>query len=270
MNWSALGQNLLVTAAVTVTVFVATWLLALRLKLHRIVDVVWGLGFAVIAVVTLALSGGDVGRRLLVTALTVAWGLRLAGYIAWRGRGEGEDHRYAEILDRAQAHRAGHAFRVIYLPQLVVQWFVSLPVQAAAYEGAGLGWRGGLGITAYAGAAVCLSGIAFESIGDAQLARFRAAPANHGTVMERGLWRYTRHPNYFGDACVWWGVWLIACGHWGGAVTVLSPLLMTELLVRRTGKALTEKHLSATRPGYAEYVARTSGFFPLPPKRRLP
>jgi steroid 5-alpha reductase family enzyme len=126
--------------------------------------------------------------------------------------------------------------------------------------------KGPIGVAAWIGAALWLVGFVFEAVGDRQLARFRADPANRGQVMDRGLWRYTRHPNYFGDACVWWGLFLIACDHWTGSLTVLSPALMTFFLVKGTGKPLLEKGMRRTRPGYGEYAARTSGFFPLPPR----
>jgi steroid 5-alpha reductase family enzyme len=135
---------------------------------------------------------------------------------------------------------------------------VSIPVQVAMFE------TSEPGALLYIGTAVWAVGFAFESIGDWQLARFRADPANQGQVMDRGLWRYTRHPNYFGDACVWWGLWLIAAQQWQGLVTVLSPVLMTWTLTRKTGKPTLEKDIADRRPGYKEYVERTSGFVPLP------
>jgi steroid 5-alpha reductase family enzyme len=165
------------------------------------------------------------------------------------------------LLADAPGSRDAYALRKIYLTQGPVLWFVSLPVQVAQLE------KGPLGFMAWAGAAVWLAGFVFETVGDFQLSRFRADPANRGRVMDRGLWRYTRHPNYFGDACVWWGLFLIACDHRIGALTVLSPALMTFLLVRGTGKPLLEEGMKSTRPGYEEYAARTSGFVPLPPRR---
>lgn len=142
-------------------------------------------------------------------------------------------------------------------------WFVSLPVQAAQYETAGPGPLSWLGVT------VWLVGIGFEAVGDFQLSRFLADPANGERVTDRGLWRYTRHPNYFGDACVWWGLYLLATGHWTGATTIVCPALVTYLLVAKTGKELLEARLRSTRPGYAAYVASTSGFVPLPPRQRV-
>jgi steroid 5-alpha reductase family enzyme len=141
-------------------------------------------------------------------------------------------------------------------------WFVSLPVQAAMYEHARLS------AVTWLGAAVWAVGFGFEAVGDAQLRRFRADPANAGRVLDRGLWRYTRHPNYFGDAVVWFGLWLLACSHWLGLVLVACPLFMTNMLVRHTGKRLLEKHMARSKGAeYADYVRRTSGFIPWPPSR---
>jgi steroid 5-alpha reductase family enzyme len=184
---------------------------------------------------------------------------RLAVYIAWRSRGKGEDPRYAEMLE-GHADPARRALG-IYLTQAVAIWFVSLPVQVAMFE------RSEPGVLFVVGVVVWAVGFGFESIGDWQLARFRADPSSSGQVMDRGLWRYTRHPNYFGDATMWWGLWLIAAQQWVGAITVLSPVLMTWTLTRKTGKPLLEQGMADRRPGYRAYVERTSGFFPLPPRR---
>ena len=142
-------------------------------------------------------------------------------------------------------------------------WFVSLPLQVAMYE------RASLGIVTWLGVAVWAVGFGFETVGDWQLRRFRASPSHAGRVLDRGLWRYTRHPNYFGDAVVWFGLWLLACSHWLGFVLVASPAYMTNMLVRHTGKRLLEKHMARSKgTAYADYVSRTSGFFPWPPRRR--
>ena len=156
-----------------------------------------------------------------------------------------------------------YALRSIYLTQAVALWFISLPVQVSMFE------RSEPGVLLWVGTAVWAVGLFFETVGDAQLNRFRADPSTKGQVMDRGLWRYTRHPNYFGDATVWWGLWLIAAQQWAGVLTILSPLLMTWTLTRKTGKPLLEQGMADRRPGYADYVARTSGFFPLPPKRTV-
>jgi steroid 5-alpha reductase family enzyme len=227
---------------------------------HRVIDVFWGLGFTVVGLIGLVLSAGhgnDV-RRWLAAVLTTVWGLRLASHIAWRGRGEPEDPRYEKMLARARGDRNIFALRQVYLLQGVSVWFISFPVQIAQYD------PNPLTAVSYVGVAVFAVGLFFESVGDLQLARFKRNPANKGKVLDHGLWSYTRHPNYFGDACVWWGLWLLAADSWIGVATVICPLVMNYLLLKRTGKPLLEAHLSTTRPGYAEYIERTSGFFPLP------
>jgi steroid 5-alpha reductase family enzyme len=252
--------NLVATLGSALVVVLIAFAIGTATNKHRIVDVYWGLGFVAVALTTFALSTGDPLRRWLATALTVIWGLRLAIHILLRGRGEGEDPRYSAMLARAPGNRSLYALRTVYLLQGLSLWFISLPVQVAQYD------PDPPTILSYVGVALWAVGLFFESVGDYQLTAFKADPANRGTVMDRGLWRYTRHPNYFGDACVWWGLWLFAADSWLGLATVVCPLVMTYLLARKTGKPLLEKRLATTRPGYAEYVARTSGFFPLPPR----
>jgi steroid 5-alpha reductase family enzyme len=228
-------------------------------------DTVWSLGFVIIAAVSFALSAGhgDGGRRLLVLALTAIWGLRLSVYVFVRNHRQGESARYASLLRRNRGSLAAFVLRYVYWKQGRIMWFVSLPVQAAMYEHAGVS------VVTWAGVALWVIGFSFETIGDEQLRRFRADPANAGQVMDRGLWRYTRHPNYFGDMVLWFGLWLLACSHWLGLVLVVAPLYMANMLVRHTGKKLLEKHLARSRgDAYAEYVSRTSGFVPLPPRSR--
>ncbi|GGS30317.1 hypothetical protein GCM10010269_81100 [Streptomyces humidus] len=262
--WGAFAVNLAWSAAAALAVMLVTFALAVRVGLHRIVDVAWGLGFTAVAAVTCAASAGegDPVRRLLVTALTAAWGLRLAVHIARRGRGHGEDPRYEAMLAKAPGSRNAYALRMVYLLQGALVWLVSLPVQAAQYV------SGPPSALVGAGVALWAVGLGFEAVGDAQLARFRADPATRGRIMDRGLWAWTRHPNYFGDFCVWWGLYLLTCdSSAAAAVSVVSPLVMSLLLTRGSGKRLLERHM-ADRPGYAEYAARTSGFFPRPPRRR--
>ncbi|MCW2621847.1 MAG: hypothetical protein JWL64_1449, partial [Frankiales bacterium] len=209
-------------------------------------------------------GGADV-RRTVVLLLTAGWGLRLAGHIWLRARRHtGEDPRYEQMLARGEARGIGrtrYAVTHIYLTQGVSIWFISLPVQVAMAGRGGLGWLGAAGIV------VWLVGMFFEAVGDYQLTRFRASPDSRGQVLDTGLWRYTRHPNYFGDACVWWGLSLIAFEQWPGILTVLSPLVMTWLLAKGTGATLLESTIGDRRRGYGDYVRRTSGFVPLPPKR---
>jgi steroid 5-alpha reductase family enzyme len=250
-----------VGGAAVVVLILATWLVGRALGRFNVIDVAWGLGFVVVAWVAFVLSSGhgDDTRRVVVALLVTVGAGRLAVYIAWRSRGKGEDPRYADMLE-GHADPSRRALG-IYLTQAVAIWFVSLPVMVAMFETSEPGALFVVGIVVWA------IGFGFESIGDWQLARFRADPASKGQVMDHGLWRFTRHPNYFGDATMWWGIWLIAAQQWQGVITVLSPVLMTWTLTRKTGKPLLEQSMTDRRPGYREYVERTSGFFPLPPRR---
>ncbi|MGC0401943.1 steroid 5-alpha reductase family enzyme [Streptomyces sp. SAI-126] len=262
--WGAFALNLAWAAAAALAVMLVTFAVAVRTGVHRIVDIAWGAAFTAVAAVTFAASAGqgDLVRRLLVTSLTAVWGLRLAVHIARRGRGHGEDPRYRALLAKAPGSRNLYALRTVYLLQGALVWLVSLPVQAAQYV------PGRPSAVVWAGAVLWAVGLGFETVGDAQLARFKADPANRGRIMDRGLWAWTRHPNYFGDFCVWWGLYLTACDlPASAAVSFVSPLVMSLLLTRGSGKRLLERHM-ADRPGYAGYMARTSGFLPRPPRRR--
>ena len=251
------------TLAVTAALMLAVWVLSLVQKNASIVDIFWGLGFVAIAGVCYASADGFAARKLLITALTAVWGIRLALYILWRNAGKGEDFRY-----RAMRARHGKRFPLLSLftvfgLQGLLMWIISFPLQVAeiSREPARLTWLD------FGGVIVWLIGFLFESVGDFQLARFKADPKNEGKVMNRGLWRYTRHPNYFGDATVWWGFFLIALSTPSNWWTVISPLIMTGLLMKVSGVALLEKTLRKTKPEYREYVQRTSAFFPWLPKR---
>ncbi|WP_431875899.1 DUF1295 domain-containing protein [Amycolatopsis sacchari] len=240
------------TAVAVLVLITGTFAIAVRRRRYDTIDSAWGLGFAVIAVLTCLLSPGPPLPRLLVTGLTAVWGLRLSVHIALRNHGSGEDRRYARM-----PRRPTRMFVRVYLTQAVVMWVVSLPVQVAQFATPSPGLL-------IAGVAVWLLGFVFETVGDHQLRRFRAAST--GGVLDTGLWRYTRHPNYFGDACVWWGLYLLACHSWLAAATIVSPLIMTALLAHGSGKPMLERDLVERRPEYADYVRRTSGFLPLPPK----
>ena len=258
MGWASLAA----LAGVFVVVSV-TFLTALRVGRHNVIDTAWGLGFLVAllaadAVVANSAHDGNADRRVLITALTAIWALRLAINMAVRGRGKGEDPRYVAMLADAPGNRTRYAVRKVYITQGIAMWFVSLPLQVTAVRG------GSIGVLGWLGVAVWIVGFVFEAGGDWQLNAFRNDPANKGKVMDRGLWRYTRHPNYFGDAAQWWGFALIAFAHWPGILTIASPALMTWFLARKTGKPLLESHLAASRPGYKHYIEVTSGFFPLP------
>jgi steroid 5-alpha reductase family enzyme len=241
---------------------VAVWLTSVWLRDASIVDVTWGPGFAGIALVAFAVSDGAFARRVLVTALALVWGLRLGGYLLWRAWGKPEDFRYQAMRRHWGARFPIVSLFTVFALQGVLMWIVSLPIQIAqvSREPAALGALDALG------AGLWLVGLLFESVGDAQLARFKADPANAGTVMDRGLWRYTRHPNYFGDCLVWWGLFAIALAVPGGVYAVVGPIVMTILLRRVSGVTLLERSLVKRRAGYADYVARTNAFVPGPPR----
>ena len=249
------GEILAACAIGILLLMVATWLVSLAVHDASIVDLVWGLGFVLVAWIAWAAERDN--RSLLVAGLVTVWGLRLSGYLAWRNLGKGEDFRY-----RAMRRRHGARFGLISLLtvfglQGVLMWVVSLPVQAA------VGDR--LSAVDLLGVGLWLVGLTFETVGDLQLASFKANPANEGKVLDTGLWRYTRHPNYFGDFCVWWGLYVVALA--GGAWwTVVGPLVMTALLMRYSGAGLLEKTIGRRRPGYDDYVRTTNAFFPGPPK----
>lgn len=268
--WGAALTNLWVSAVVVLALFAGALFVAVRVRgnRHDGIDVVWGAGFGIVAITSFLLSAGegDLWRRLLITALTCVWGFRLAWHIERRNRGKDEDQRYVEIMERARGNPLLHIVRKVYLPQAVIMWVVSLPVQLGQYGYA----SGALAITVTVlGVLSWAVGFFFETVGDAQLAAFKADPANKGQVMDQGLWRYTRHPNYFGDAAVWWGLTLLALHHPAGLIGLVSAALMTWLLAKGTGAKLLESSIGDRRPGYAEYVRRTSGFLPLPPRKRV-
>lgn len=230
----------------------ATWLVSLVKRDASIVDSVWS-WLILAAGVSYGLASGEV---LLLAAL---WALRLSVYITWRNWGEPEDRRYQAIRERNQPGFALKSLYLVFGLQGVLAWIVSLPLLATALAAASRPELKALGM------AVVVVGMLFEAIADWQLARFRAQTASHGRVMDGGLWRYSRHPNYFGESCVWWGFYLIALAS-GGWWAIVSPLLMTVLLLKVSGVTLLEKDLRGRKPEYLDYVRRTNAFFPGPPK----
>jgi steroid 5-alpha reductase family enzyme len=245
--------------AALVVVHSITFAIGRRIGRYNVVDVAWGLGFIAVATVAAVLGTGDPSRRWLLLALVAFWGLRLSGYIYRRSAGHGEDPRYADLLrDATVAQIVGRVFVL----QACLTWFISLPLQLSAVTGPTP--RHWLAATV-AGVLVWSTGLVFEAVGDHQLRVFKADPAHKGLLMDRGLWAWTRHPNYFGDACVWWGLWLITLAGWWSVTTVLSPALMTYFLVQVSGARLTEKYMRG-RPGFSEYQQRTSFFIPRPPR----
>ena len=249
-------------------ILVALWLLSLVRRDASIIDVFWGPGFVVVAW-TCALASErslDAGQWLLLILVTV-WGLRLGAHLGWRNlirdASHGEDRRYQAMRARIGANFWIVSLVSVFAVQGVILFIVSLPIQAALLAGGGP-WFGAVAIVALA---CWLVGVVFEVGGDLQLARFLADPANAGRVMDRGLWTYTRHPNYFGDFAIWWGHFGLAFALGAPWWTLVSPLIMSYLLMKVSGVPMLEKTMKARRPGYADYVRRTSAFFPRQPRR---
>jgi steroid 5-alpha reductase family enzyme len=238
-----------------------TWAISVPRRNVTIVDTLWPLLFVIAAVVYAAASPSVGARATLVLALVALWGGRLAVHLAWRNRGHEEDRRYRDIRRRNEPNFTLKSLYLVFGFQALLAWVISLPLAGAVAGTAPLGLFDALGVALW-----CV-GMVFEAGGDWQLARFKADPANAGRVMDGGLWRYTRHPNYFGDFCVWWGFFLIALGA-GAWWSVAGPLLMSLLLLRVSGVTLLEKDIGERRPAYADYVRRTNAFFPGTPRGR--
>ena len=260
-------EALLINAGLAAVLLLVLWRVAASIRDVSFIDAVWGGGMAVLAAASwLQLSEPGL-RAGLIAAMAVIWGTRLFVHLFTRWRASGEDLRYARMLAKAkEAGRYGSAaLKVVFAPQAFLLYLTCLPAQLGVLASG----NAGIGPLAWAGFALWLTGMVFETLGDIQLTAFRADPANKGKVLNTGLWRYTRHPNYFGDACVWWGIWLAAAeaGPWIALASLPGPLFLTFTLTKWSGKPLLEKGLVKNRPGYADYVARTSGFIPWPPKR---
>lgn len=252
-------DTLVLAGLVVLLYMVSIWLVSLAIRDSSIVDIFWGPGFVLVAWAVFVGTGQQSTRTLLLLALVTVWGLRLGGYLLIRNWGQGEDFRYARWRDEAGHSWWWRSFFKVNALQGVVMLIVSVPVIYGIQAG------GEIGLLDALAALVWLVGFTFEVVGDWQLSRFKADPANKGQVMDRGLWRYTRHPNYFGDAAAWWGHYLVALAA-GGWWTIFSPALMTFLLMRVSGVAMLEQSLKESKPKYADYIKRTSAFFPLPPR----
>lgn len=258
---------LISNAVVSALCFAGLWLLSLRLKDVSFIDSWWALGMVVIAGFSFLFRSAGAPHAVALTAICTVWGLRLGLYLLWRWRKHGPDRRYVTMLGKAESERGWSfgtaALLLVFALQAPLQFIVCLPVQLGQ-----IGEVGALGLAGWAGVALAILGIGFESLGDWQLVRFKADPGNAGKVLDTGLWRYTRHPNYFGDACVWWGLWLIAAETgWPGLVSVVGPILLTVLLTRWSGVPTVEGRMRRKRPDYEAYVARTSSFIPMLPKK---
>lgn len=262
-----LGQSLLallVGLGVVVAFMAGCLIWSIRSQKLTVVDTAWGIGFVLVALSAAVVSRGADSQTVLpwiLLAMTAVWGLRLATYLHLRNRGKDEDPRYAELADADGRSFAQVALARVFLPQGVAMFLVSTPLMIGAQNS-----RISTPLLVV-GLLVWATGVFFESVGDAQLARFKKDPDHQGKIMDQGLWKFTRHPNYFGDACVWTGIWIVVAGSLPGLVTVISPIAMTVFLTKVTGASLNEKGMKKTKPGYEDYVRRTSGFIPLPPRK---
>lgn len=262
LNFAAFDWTAAWTALAAVSLFALVgWFISLWRRDVSIVDSLWSLMF-LLSLGTYLLASGLTGwRAWLILALAAVWALRLSVHITIRGWGEPEDHRYQDIRANNQPNFRYKSVYIVFGLQALLAWIISLPMLAAASNSAAPGVFDVLGVALWA------AGMFFEWVGDAQLARFKRNPANRGKVMSHGLWRYTRHPNYFGEFLLQWGFFMIAAAA-GGAWTVFAPLLLTFLLLRVSGVTLLEKDIEERRPGYREYVHSTNAFFPGRPKPR--
>jgi len=260
-NAMALEKLLLFNMAIVALLMLAVWLVSLVKRDVSIVDIAWGSGFVLIAWGSFWATGSGTTLQILLLTLTTLWGLRLSGYLAWRNHGRPEDYRYREMRQRQGASFAWKSLLTVFGLQGLIMWAVSLPLQTGQIAEN----QKALGFAALIGVVLWLIGFLFESIGDYQLARFKSDPQNRGQVMDRGLWRYTRHPNYFGDFLVWWGLYFVSFGRGLYWWSLIGPLVMSIFLMKISGVTLLEKSLKESKPGYEDYIRRTSAFFPLPP-----
>lgn len=251
----------LLALAVTLVVALAAWPVSVLRRDVSIVDSLWSLLILLSVVVYVYASDASGPLTWPVLVMAGAWALRLSVHITVRNHGEGEDRRYQEIRRNNEPHFWLKSIYIVFLLQGFLAWVISLPAIAAVSGQASPGSTGYLLVAA--GVALWLAGMIFESVGDWQLARFRQQRKEPGAVLDTGLWRYTRHPNYFGEALLWWGIWLLAMsvGAWW---SIVGPLLLTFLLLRVSGVALLERDIADRRPGYREYVRRTNAFLPGP------
>jgi len=241
---------------------VLIWLVSLTKKDVSIVDSIWSLLFLLGAVIYYATTEQRSSLSYLTLALVALWAIRLAVYITWRNHGHGEDRRYRAMRERNDPNFAFKSIYIVFGLQAVLAWIISIPLWAAIQS------TESINAVAITGLVLWIIGMFFEAIGDWQMAKFKSDPANKGKVMNTGLWRYTRHPNYFGNAVIWWGFYCLALST-GAWWTIIAPALMTFLLLKVSGVAMLEKDISDRRPEYSEYIKNTSAFIPWFPKNRV-
>ena len=248
--------------AVVMVFMVVLWIFSTRIGDPSFIDAFWSIGFVIIAITSAVIHHGDGVRTVLLEVLTGVWGLRLGGYLFYRWRKNGPDPRYVAMLERNKGSKNVLMLRKVFIRQGLVMCVVSLPLQLGMLYSKPVGWTPQAGF----GVALAMFGIAIESIADTQLLWFKRKPSNKGQVMDAGLWRYSRHPNYFGEACTWWGIYLVAVVNLPTFFGFIGPLLITLFLVKWSGIGPLERQLASHKPGYSDYVARTSAFLPRLPK----
>lgn len=257
---------LLANLVLSTVLFLALWGVSIAIRDPSFVDAWWALGVIVLAWGSYLQPDVPTPHGLLLASLATVWALRLGLYLLWRWRKHGHDRRYERMFAKAKARQgwnfATTSLLYVFLPQMILQIVMALPVQISQVGDDPRPF----GPLAIAGAALAVFGILYQAIADVQLAGFKAKPESAGKVMNTGLWRYSRHPNYFGELCVWWGLYAIACETPYGAWSLPGPLLLTVLLTRVSGAPTTEPHLMRTRPDYDAYKRRTSAFIPMPPR----
>lgn len=261
---TALGLNF----ALLVAIMVILWIISIRIRDVSFIDAFWAYGMAIMASASFKQLNNPGSLAYLIWALTALWGIRLGTHLFLRWRKEGMDPRYQKIIGKAIDKQgmsfAKAAFLKAWALQIPLLFMVCLPAQLGILLADAMP----IGPVAIAGAAIALVGIGFETIGDMQLKAFRSNHENKGKVLDTGLWKYTRHPNYFGDFCAWWGIWLVALqAGWPVWIAAVGPLFLSFTLMKWSGAPLLEKSLRKNRPDYVDYIQRTSGFFPMPPKK---
>ena len=256
-------QIYLYTLLIILGLMSTLWVISVFLKNVSIVDLFWGAGFVLASGFYYYNSSGLPDRKIIVLILVALWGFRLSLYLAWRNIGKGEDFRYREFRQKYGENRYWWvSFFQTFLFQGILMWLISAPLLGAMNGARGIS----LNFLDYAGLVLWVIGFIFEAGGDFQLAGFKANSINKGKVLNKGLWRYTRHPNYFGDAAVWWGYGLFSLAA-GSYLPVLGSILMTLLIIKVSGVALMEKSLNESKPEYREYIRRTNAFIPWFPKK---
>ena len=253
---------LYLTILLAVLLYMTVWfLLALWRRRNDLADIAWGGGFIVAALTAVLLQAGLTPRARLVVLLVILWGLRLAVHIGLRNLGKGEDERYRKWREEWGRHWLFRSYLQVFLLQGFLLYLISLPVIWIILVKPSP-WNGLDAI----GLAVWIVGFFFEALGDFQLARFKKDPANRGKIIQQGLWRYSRHPNYFGEVTLWWGIYLLALSTPGGWMMIIGPLTITFLILKVSGIPLLEKKY-VNNAAFQEYARRTSAFFPLPPRK---